>query len=206
MPRTNKTRKTWWPAVVGLVALILVGGLMALKPYGTPLHWVIRGASLLGYLSIFLSIVSSAYMRELIRISGHPFIRVHHILSITGLILITLHPLAVAWEYASLHILLPTFDSWALFFQFGGQVVWPLIAIASLAAALRKAIGRNWRIAHYLNYVAFWLATVHAILIGTDFQYSLVKAISVVMSLATVAIFVQRRLRTRKPEWYRTKR
>lgn len=198
MPRTNKTHKTLYPAVVGLAALILVGGLIALKPHGTPLHWVIRGASLLGYLSVFLSIVSSAYMRELIRISGRPFIRAHHILSITGLILITLHPLAVAWEYANLRILLPTLDSWALFFQFGGQVVWPLIAVASLAAALRKAIGRNWRVAHYLNYVAFWLATVHAILIGTDFQYPVVKAISVVMSLATAAIFLQKRLRARK--------
>jgi sulfoxide reductase heme-binding subunit YedZ len=198
MSRMNRSRKTWVLALLGLVALILVSGLIALEPSGTPLYWVIRAASLLGYLAVFLSIVSSATMRQMVRIFGRPFVKIHHALSIAGLTLITLHPLAVAWAYASPRILLPTFDSWTLFFQFGGSVAWPLIAAASLAAVLRQAVGRNWRVAHYLNYVAFWLATVHANMIGTDFQHTVVRAISVVMSLAVIAIFVQKRLRTRR--------
>ena len=90
----GKSSKTWYLILVGVVALILVSGLISLRPHGTPLHWLIRGAALMGYLAVFLSVLSSAYMRQLIRLFGRPFIKVHHILSVTGLVAL-IRPLAL---------------------------------------------------------------------------------------------------------------
>ena len=193
-----RARNTGYLVLVGCVALALVSGLVSLQPYGTPLNWFTRGAALLGYLAIFLSIISSSTMRQLVRFFGRPFIRVHHILSVTGLILITLHPLGVAWSSASLRVFLPRFGSWLAFLQWGGPPAWYLIHIGSLTAARRRSIGRNWRTVHLLNYVAFLLGTIHAILIGTDFQSTVAKAVAVTLAIVIVAIFVQKRFRGRK--------
>jgi sulfoxide reductase heme-binding subunit YedZ len=193
MAQTNRSRKTWYLVLVGIVALILVSGLISLQPYGSPLNWLIRGTALMGYMAIFLSAVSSAYMRQVYRVFGCPFIKVHHILSVTGLVLVTLHPVGVAIAAASPGVFLPRFDSWVTFLELGGRPAWYLIAAASLAAVLRRAIGRNWRGIHFLNYVAFLLATVHAIMIGTDLQYTIVKVVAVALALVIVVIFIQKR-------------
>jgi DMSO/TMAO reductase YedYZ heme-binding membrane subunit len=190
----RRPRKTEYFALAGLVALILVSGLISLQPYGSPINWITRGAALLGYLAIFLAIVSSAYLRQLVRFFGRPFVQVHHILSVTGLILITLHPLSVAWSSMSLGVLLPRFDSWRVFLQLGGRPAWYLIAAAALAAALRGVIGQRWRAIHLLNYAAFLLGTVHAILIGTDFQQPFIKAVAIIMAIVVVATLIQKRL------------
>lgn len=193
MPQKSRPNSTWYLGLVGVVALVVVGGLISLRPYGRPLNWGIRGAALLGYLFIFFAIVSSAYMRRLVRIFGRPFIKVHHALSVTGLILLTLHPLGVALQSASLHVFLPQFDSWSVFLQLGGRPAWYLIGVASLAAALRKTLGQRWRLIHFLNYIAFLLGTVHAFMIGTDFQHIAVRITSAVMILVVAAVFVQKR-------------
>jgi DMSO/TMAO reductase YedYZ heme-binding membrane subunit len=182
----------------GSVAVILVSGLISLQPHGTSLNRLIRGAALLGYLTVFLAIVSSAYVRQLVRFFGRSFIQVHHILSVTGLVLITLHPLGVAWSSASLRVLLPRFDSWLAFLQLGGPPAWYLIGAASLAAVLRKSMGRNWRSIHFLNYVAFLLATIHAIMIGTDFQHTALRAMPIALALVVIATLMKRRLQRRK--------
>jgi DMSO/TMAO reductase YedYZ heme-binding membrane subunit len=189
----SKSGKTWYLILIGIVALILVSGLISLRPYGTPLNWLIRGAALMGYLAIFLSVLSSAYMRQIYRIFGRPFVKVHHVLSVTGLVLVTLHPLGAAIDAGSLKVFLPKFDSWGIFLQLGGRPAWYLIAAASLAAVLRKTIGRTWRTIHFLNYLAFLLVTVHAIMIGTDLQHTIVKAVSVALALVVVVIFIQKR-------------
>lgn len=194
----RRTRNTGYLVLLGFVGLALVSGAMSLQPHGSPLDWVIRGTALLGYLAVFLAIISSAYMRQLVRFFGRPFIQVHHILSVTGLALVTLHPLGVAWSSASLRVLLPRFDSWLVFLQLGGRPAWYLIAAASLAAALRKTVGPNWRAIHFLNYVAFLLGTAHAILIGTDFRHVVAKAVPAVLALAVIAVLIQKRLQRRR--------
>ena len=193
-----KARNTGYLVLVGCVVLALVSGLISLQPYGTPLNWVTRGAALLGYLAIFLSIISSGAMRQLVRFFGRPFVRVHHILSVSGLILITLHPLSVAWSSASLRVFLPRFGSWLAFLQWGGPPAWYLLHLGSLAAVQRQSIGRNWRTVHLLNYVAFLLGTIHATLIGTDFQSPIAKAVAVALAIVIVAIFVRKRFRGRR--------
>ena len=197
MQRTQN-RRIWYLALAGLVALLLVGGLVALQPHGTPLNFFIRGAASLGYLAVFASIVSSAYLQQLVRFFGRPFIKVHHIVAVTGLVLLLLHPVGVAIDSRDPRVFLPRFDSWTVFLQLGGRPAWYLIGVAALAAVLRKRLGDKWRAIHWLNYLAFWLATAHAILLGTNFQYTVVRAVAILLALAVVAIFVRKRLPKRR--------
>ena len=194
----KRARRTWMFIVVGLVALVLIGGLVALRPSVTPLYWTIRTAALLGYLCVFLSTVASIYVRELVRYFGRPFVQTHHIVAVTGLVLITLHPLAVAWDYRSLSVFVPLFDSWAVFLRWGGRVAWYLFAIASLVALLRSSLKQQWRAIHMFNYLAFLLATTHAVMLGTDFQSLAMKALPIVLALLVVGAFVQKRLQRRR--------
>lgn len=191
--RAKSADRIGYLVLVGIIALILVSGLIAMQPYGTPLTWIIRGAALMGYLAVFLAIVSSAYMRQMMSIFGLSFIKVHHILAVTGLVLATVHPIGVALNSATLRVFLPKFDSLRVFLQLGGRPAWYFIAIASLAALLRKAIKKNWRTIHFLNYVAFWLGTAHAIMIGTDFQHVIVKILAITMAVVVVVVFIQKR-------------
>ena len=194
----KRRRGSLYLILAGAASLALVAILIALQPFGGPLNWVIRAAALLGYLAIFLSVISSAYMRELFLWLGRPFIKVHHIVSLTGLALVTLHPLGVAVRSSSLRVFLPDFSSLYGFFSLGGRPAWYLIGAAVLAAALRTRIKQSWRVVHYLNYVAFFLATAHAIMIGTDFVSSVMKGVAVLMALAIVGVFVQKRVQRSK--------
>jgi DMSO/TMAO reductase YedYZ heme-binding membrane subunit len=184
--------------LTGLVAVVLVTLSIALQPFGSPLDWVIRAAALLGYLAVFVTAVTSAYMRELFQLLGRPFIRVHHVYSVAGLGLITLHPLAAALRSSSLLVFLPDFSSFYQFFSLGGRPAWYFIVAASLAALYRAAIGQRWRLIHYLNYVAFLLATVHAVLIGTDFVSPVMKGIAILMALVVTWVLVRKRVQRRK--------
>ena len=81
-----------------------------------------------------------------------------------------------------------------------GRVVWPLVGIAALAAWLRKPLGKNWRTIHYLNYLAFWLVTAHAILIGTNFQSWVMRVLAILLALITVAVLIRKRLPKSRPK------
>ncbi len=189
----KKARNTHVLIAVGLLALGLTAVLEWTHPTGQPIHWVIRGLALLGYQFVFLSILSSASLPQLVRFFGRPFIKVHHGLSITGLALITLHPLAVALSSGTPLVFLPRFDSLRVFLTLGGRPAWYLIAAATLAAVLRQPIGKSWKLLHFLNYLAFFLSTAHANLIGTNFQDLPVRVVSIGMALVVGAVFVRRR-------------
>ncbi len=191
----RKRRGLLYLILAGIINLVVVGVLIALRPFGTPLDWGIRAAAMLGYLAIFLAVISSAYMRQLFKLLGRPFIRVHHIVSVTGLILVTLHPLGAAVRSSSVSVFLPNVSSIEAFLMLGGRPAWYLIGIAALAAVLRTRIKRSWRLIHYLNYIAFLLATTHAVMIGTDFISPVMKGVAIAMALAVVGIFVQKRVR-----------
>ena len=194
----KRTPKRWPLIIAGLVALILIGGYVALQAYITPLQWVIRTCALLGYLCVLLAAVSSAYMRQLVRVFGQPFVQTHHMLSITGLVLMVIHPLAVAWSFGGLRAFVPAVDSWISFLRWGGRVAWYLFGIAALAAFLRKSLRKQWRPIHMLNYLAFLLVTAHAILLGTEFQSLAMKTVAVVLALALAGVFVQKQLQRRQ--------
>lgn len=163
------------------------------RPQGNISHWVVRGAAIIGYIAVFLASLSSVYMRELNRLFGRPFIWGHHLLSITGLVLLTLHPTVLAIETANAAVFVPKFDSWSVFFQLGGRPALYLMYLAVMAGFIRRKWRKNWRTVHQLNYLAFYLGTIHAVLIGTDFSQPILKFIPIGMAIAITFVFIRKR-------------
>jgi hypothetical protein len=88
----RKAKNTHYLVWGGVALLALVALIVALQPSPGPLSWLIRGAALIGYLTIFLAILSSAYLVPLVRFFGRPFIKVHHVSSIAGLVAMLVLP------------------------------------------------------------------------------------------------------------------
>ena len=180
--------------VIGGVSLLAVGGLIALQPFGGPLDWFIRAAALLGYWFIFLAVVSSNYMREMFMAFGRPFIKVHHTVSVAGLVLVTLHPLAVAVRSSQPSVFVPVISSLGAFLRLGGRPALYLIGLAALAGLLRTRYRKRWRIVHFLNYVGFLLATAHGVMIGTDFVSPVTSGIAILLAVLVIAVFARKRI------------
>jgi sulfoxide reductase heme-binding subunit YedZ len=193
----RKGRLEYLGAIVLVVAVVVVL-LQLLQPNAAPVDWVIRVAALMGYFCVFGAIVTSAYLRQMVRWFGRPFLTVHHTLSIAALVLVTIHPLAVAWQALSLGVFVPAVDSWYSFFALGGRPAWYLLGVGALVAVLRGVIGKNWRLLHALNYLAFWLATVHGILIGTNVQNWAMRVVFGAMALGVLGVLAQKRISIRR--------
>ncbi len=206
VPTNSKDRKRRHGALyliaLGGISIVIVAGVMALQPAPTPLDWIIRATAMLGFLAVFLTAISAVFMRELYQLLGRPFIRVHHVVAVAGLVLVTLHPVGVAIRSSSLRVFLPDFSSVDAFLSLGGRPAWYLIGLASLAALFRTRIKQSWRAIHYLNYVAFFLATAHALMIGPDFGSLAMRGVAALMALALVGVFVHKRLK----RWRLTRR
>ena len=69
-----------------------------------------------------------------------------------------------------------------------------LLGIGVLAAVLRGTVGKNWRLLHYVNYVAFWLATVHGILIGSNVQSWVMRGVFILLALIVLGVLLHKRL------------
>lgn len=184
--------------VVGSLIVALAAIAIALGPSAGFWGWVVRGAAMVGYAFTFLAILSSAYMRQLYRLLGRPFLWGHHVLSVLSLILVTLHPLGVAIDAASAAVFVPRFDSWRVFLELGGRPALYLMWAASLAALLRRSWRKSWRTVHLLNYVAFMLGTIHAVLIGSDLGRPWLRPIPIILALIMVAVFIQKRMTLRR--------
>jgi sulfoxide reductase heme-binding subunit YedZ len=198
MASPRKVPNSWVLVAVGLIAVGLTVSLEIIGPHGSVLVSLLRAMALMGYQFVFLSIVSSAYMVELVRFFGRPFIKVHHILSVSGLVFITLHPILAAVQSRSISVFVPQFDSLRIFLQLGGRAAWYLVAVAVLAALFRNRLGGGWRVVHFLNYVAFALATVHSNLLGSNFQELAPRIVTWAMLFAILAVFVRKRLQARR--------
>ncbi|MGC9469099.1 MAG: ferric reductase-like transmembrane domain-containing protein [Anaerolineae bacterium] len=198
MPRP-KPKNTWVLVASVVVAIALVLGVVLLDEIAAPINGIIRVGALLGYLTVFFAALSSNYMRELTRYFGRPFPKVHHVVSVTALVALTIHATSVAWNSGSLLAFVPDFSSVRGFFALGGRPAFWLIAITSLTALLRASIGNSWKKIHWLNYVAFFLGTIHGQLIGTNFQQHLiVRVVSGAMAAVLIGVFVHKRLQDRR--------
>lgn len=180
------------PTAVGLLVLLI---LYTLYRTPGPLSWsLVRAAALFGYGTLFLVIVSTEYLREMRRLFGKPFLTVHHILAVTALALVIIHPIAVALASRDVTVFVPQFTSLRTFFTLGGRIALYLIFIAVFAALLRACIKSFWRLIHWLNYVAFALAFVHSWLLGTNISTSALRFIWPVMAGLVLLIWVHKRL------------
>lgn len=174
-------------ATISLYILILV--LFLLTTFTDVFNFIIRFGAIFGFTSMFIATMMTPFVVRLYKIFGKPFVKIHHLYSITGLILITLHPVAFAIWKLDITVFLPDFTSWYGFWSLGGRLALILIYIAVLGALLRKKIKKNWRIIHILNYIALFLAYVHGVLIGSDFQnigILIIFTIMIILSFTTL--------------------
>ena len=180
--------------LVILIPLVLVAVALVASPSDYTLHAAIRGAAMLGYIYVFLACLSSAFLEEMDRYFGRPYLRVHHLVVTMGLTLLTIHGIAVAWDSGSAAVVLPRFDSPEGFLAWGGPPAYWLIWIAVLAAVLRMSVGARWRVLHWLNYIAFLLATAHALMIGSDLEHPALRWAATGMAIIVMAVFLRKRL------------
>jgi DMSO/TMAO reductase YedYZ heme-binding membrane subunit len=191
--------KRTWVLIAGIGgSALLVTTWVLINGYFGALNAVIRGAALLGYLLVFLTSLGSLYKRQLTRYFGRSFIGVHHIFSIGGLALLTLHGVGVAWQSRSWTALLPNVESLTLFLQLGGRPALWLFAVTTLTALYRSAFRKQWRQIHWLNYLAFVLGAVHGIWIGTDIQTWPARVVVGAMAATLIGVFVWQRIERRR--------
>jgi len=180
--------------------LLVASALVVWRTEGTLLRWIVRDLALLGYIAVFLAIVSSYYKKEVMSIFGRSFMNAHHMLSVTGAVLLTLHPIGVAWDELNLTVFVPVFFPVYDLFRYGGRIAWYIFAMGALAAVWRKKVGRRWRTIHDFNYVAFVLGTVHANLLGANFGDWPVRIVSMAMLLVVAVLFIRQRIAARKKQ------
>jgi sulfoxide reductase heme-binding subunit YedZ len=195
----KKPQRTPIFILIGIAAVGLVAGMMALNGYDPFLYSLIRACGLLGYLAVFLSCLSSAFLRQMTRAFGRPFVQVHHVFAVSGLVLLIPHALGVAWNEGSIAVFAPRFDSLRIFLALGGRPALWLLALGSLAALLRSSLRGSWRLIHRLNYVAFLLATAHGLLLGSDLGHGIARVVVIAMAVGlTAAIGWKKALQARQ--------
>ena len=154
-----------------------------------------RLAGLTGLSSLFIAILLSLLIRQSRQIFGVSYLKIHHLFSITGLILISLHPIIMAIDFGTAGLFIPDFSSWHAFLTNAGRPALYLIYIATAAALLRKNIRKYWKYLHTLIYLAFIFGAIHGILLGSDtgniYLYILLIAMII---LVIVAFFYKRYL------------
>lgn len=194
MSRAKRPILPWYLLLLALALVPTVILIYTQPSYSTSRH-LVRAAALLGYAYILFATVSSAFMSALVRRFGRPFVTLHHWLSITGLVLISAHPLLLAATGGGWATFVPELGSWRGFWTYAGRPAWFLLLLAAAAAALRGRFRNGWRIVHYLTYVALAFGAVHATLLGTSFVGSPVaRAVMYLLAAVGLLVFARKRL------------
>ncbi|MFX1235663.1 MAG: ferric reductase [Promethearchaeota archaeon] len=183
---------------INLALFIIVFILFLQTPISDPFYFFIRLGALFGFTAIFIATTMSPFMVQLYKIFGKPFIKQHHIYSIFGLIMITLHPVTFAISEMNIFVFIPVFIPWIRFLELGGRLALILIYIAVLAAIIRKKIQKYWRFFHILNYFALLLIYIHGLLIGTDFRNIGILIIFTIMLIIAFGSFGLKRYQNYK--------
>ena len=162
---------------------------------GETAHVFTRLFGLYGFLFLGVATLITPFLMEVTEAFGKPFIRVHHGLSVLGIVFITLHPIFNAIDRLNLAVFVPNFASWDLFWRLAGRPAFIIIYIAVAAALLRMKAPKYWRLFHALMYVALLFGIVHAHLIGEDFEILGLMLIFDALFAASIATFVYKRYR-----------
>lgn len=185
-------------------------------------YFFIRLCSLLGLLAMFISSILTPFQRELYRIFKTSFIKIHHGSAITGLVLITMHPILFAIDQGiknsigqGFAVFVPVFSSWLAFWQLAGRPALIFIYVALIAVLLRRSIKKSWRWLHSFNYIALVFGVIHGILIGSDFYNFqepivvtelLITIFFIILTITTLVTFTMKRLTMIKRQRKRKKR
>lgn len=179
----------------GLVVLLYLIPVAIVFSMGfeSPFQLLRRITGLMGVNSLFIAILLSLMIRQSKKIFGVSYLKIHHFFSISGLILISLHPVVMAIDFGTTRIFIPDFSSWNAFLHNAGRLVIYIIYIAVIAAIFRKNLLKTWKYIHGLLYPAFILGTVHGILLGSDLENPILVILFIAMIVTVVLIFFYKR-------------
>jgi DMSO/TMAO reductase YedYZ heme-binding membrane subunit len=135
---------------------------------------IIRLCALLGYVSMVTAAIMTPFAVQLYQLFKKNFIKMHHAFALSGLILITLHPVIFAITVLNILVFVPVIDDWVLFWELAGRPALILIYIGVIAGFLRNKVKKYWKMIHALLYIALFFGLVHGTLIGTSFQNILI--------------------------------
>jgi len=183
---------------VNIILFIVIFILFLQTPISDSFSFYIRLGALFGFTALFIATTMAPFMVQLYKIFGKPFIKLHHLYSIMGLILITLHPTVFALSVLDITVFIPVFYPWIDFWRLAGRPALILIYIAVLAAILRKKISKSWKFFHILNYIALFFGYIHGLLIGTDFQNIGIAIIFTIMIIISIGSFGLKRYQNYK--------
>ena len=190
-PSKGASNKPFY-SIYGIILLIIVFIIyIILQTPEEPIVMLRRFAGTFGYLTLFLAIVTSEYMVKIKKISGLPFMKAHHNLARIGILLTLIHPLTFVLQGRSVRIFSPISQA-NIFIALAGRPAFYLFLLAAGIAIYRKKY-RNWRKVHYLSYLAFLLVSIHALMIGTDFRFNMMKVLAFAMAVTVIAIFIDKR-------------
>lgn len=88
--------------------------------YNGPFALAIRLLALNGFLALSVAAMMTPFIKEITVFFKKSFIKMHHYFAAAGLLLITLHPLAVVIQALNPTLLLPNAGSFYLFLFYGG--------------------------------------------------------------------------------------
>jgi methionine sulfoxide reductase heme-binding subunit len=174
----------------------LVFGIIMNTHPGDSLNTALRFSGLFGFLSLSLGVIMNLLKKEIKSVIGQPFIIVHHIFVITGLILITIHPLSLALSFNDFSIFIPDTSSVYLFLLNGGRFAIFLIYLGFFAAVFRSVLKGRWIQIHRIVYLALILVIIHANLIGEDLFDPVIRVLfNVIAGIVIIAGLVKIRAR-----------
>jgi len=197
--KTEKTKKNGLTnlgigIISGIIILFAVVFIISLTiPAAEPLDYVIRIFGLFGYIGLAIATIMTPFLKQIGKVFGKPFLKIHHLFAIIGLSCITVHPVALAIKQMSLLVFLPSFASFYSFWALAGRPALILIYIAIVGVFLRKRMQKYWRGFHRLMYLALLFGIVHADLIGTDIKgnIALLLIFNILFVITQVTAFVK---------------
>jgi predicted ferric reductase len=154
----------------------------------------IRVTGLIGFASLFASVIMSNFFEEYI-VKNKKNMLSHHFFSIIGIVLITLHPIILAINKADIGVFLPKFDSFEVFWELAGRPSLILLYIGFVSGILLKVYRKSIRALHMIVYIALFFGLIHAYLIGTDFQNPYIAFVFVLLFLVTIYVLIDKRLK-----------
>lgn len=157
----------------------------------------IRVTGLIGFASLFISVIMSNFFEEY-KEKNKKNLLSHHLFSIIGIVFITLHPVILAINKADIGVFLPKFDSWNVFWELAGRPALILLYIGFVSGILYKIYKRSWRALHMIVYISLFFGLIHAILIGTDFQNPYIAFIYVILFLIMIYVLIDKRLKPKE--------
>lgn len=177
------------------ISLILFLGLIFLAfkyPYDDLYQLGIRVTALVGFASLFVSVVMSGFFEEF-KEDGKKDLLFHHLFAVLGIVLITLHPVLLAVYKSDISVFLPKFDSWIVFWELAGRPALVILYMGFVGGFLLKAYKKSWRGLHMVVYIGLFFGLVHGYLIGTDFQNPFVTLIFALMFLISMFVLITKR-------------